>query len=235
MVEDHLYLRVFGLLYLGLMTNLLLVLTGLPLVAVLLMTDPTQTWPLVAGAVVLASPGLPAAFTVFARYSQHRDIAVARNYFGGWRRHGRRALIIGGLTVAVAVVLAVDIVWAFGHQIGAVAIPVFGTLIVLVVGTGLGWLAAATERPEQGLWGLAKAAVYLMTRRWYLTLVSLACFLVLAVITIQSPALGLGIAAAPLLYIVWANTRHTLRPILVPDGESGRATRSAVWPGRPAG
>lgn len=214
MIENHPFIKVSGILYLGLMTNLLLVLTSLPLVVLALATDPTSTWLPMALAAVLAAPGLPAAFTVFARYTDDGDVAVVRNYLHGWRRHARRSLLVGAATVTLGVVLAVDMAWAFGRHVGAVAVPVFAMLLVLVAGIGLGWMVACTERPTERLAPLARAATYLMTRRWYLTLVSLVCFVVLGAITAQSPAVGLGVTAAPLLYLVWANTRATLGPIL---------------------
>lgn len=214
MAENHLFLKVSGIAYVALMTNFLMVLTSLPLVVLLLATDPAATWPLVAAAAVLAAPSLPAAFTVFAGYSDAGDVAVVRNYFGAWRRHALRGWLLGGLTVGLCTVLAVDIAWAFGQPVGAVAIPVFATLIVLVAGIGLGGLVAVTERPELRLAALARAAIYLMAKRWYLTLLSLGAFVVLLAITAERPAVGLGVVAAPLLYLAWANTRFTLRPIL---------------------
>ncbi|TRY17890.1 DUF624 domain-containing protein [Tessaracoccus rhinocerotis] len=214
MVENHLFLKVSGVIYLALMTNFLMVATSLPLVVLLLATDPTGTWPFVAVAAVAAAPSLPATFSTFARYSDAGDVAVVRNYFRAWRRHAVRAWQIGALTVALCTVLAVDIAWAFGHEVGAVAIPVFATLIALVAGVALGGLVAVTERPELRLAALARAATFLMAKRWYLTLMSLAAFVVLLAITAERPAIGLGVVAAPLLYLVWANTRFTLRPIL---------------------
>lgn len=214
MAHNHLFWRMSTVLYLGLMTNLLLALSSLPLVILSVATDPRETWLLLAGAAVLAAPGLPAAFAVFANHADSGDSSVVGTFVRAWWRHAPRALLVGGVTVALAVILAVDIAWAYGRPVGAVAIPVLATLIVLVAAAGLGCLVAATERRDTGLPKLVGAATYLMTRRWYLTLVSLACAVVLATIVAQSPALGLGVTAAPLLYLVWTNTRFTLRPIL---------------------
>jgi len=44
--------------------------------------------------------------------------------------------------------------------------------------------------------------------------VSLTTLGVLAGIVAARPAIGFGLAAAPLLYVVWANSQFALRPVL---------------------
>lgn len=209
----HPFLKVSGVAYLGLMTNLLLVASSLPLVVLLLLTDPTVSWPLLAVAAVLAAPGLPAAFAVFSAHADGES-AVVRPFLRAWRRHALRALLLGAATVSAVVVLAVDVAWASRSQFGAVATPVAALLGGLALAASLGATVAITERPDVSLGRLLKASLYLMVRRWYLTVVSLAAAGVLVAIIAERPAIGLGVAVAPLLYVVWANTRYTLRPIL---------------------
>ena len=48
------------------------------------------------------------------------------------------------------------------------------------------------------------------------TLLSLAVLGLLQTILASRPAIALGLAAAPLLYVVWANSRFTLRAALGP-------------------
>lgn len=219
---DHPFLKISGVLYLGLMTNMLVALTSLPLLVMLMTTDPQRTWPWVAVCAALAVPALPAAFAVFTLYSDEGERSVIQPFFRAWWRHLRRSLAIGTMTVGAVTVLAVDIVWvmrhdaASGSQVGALAVPVLAILIVLCLFTGLGALVGILERPDASLFRLLKAALYLMLRRWYLALVSLACGGVFVLILAERPALGVGVVAAPLLYLVWANTRHTLKPILLP-------------------
>ena len=114
------------------------------------------------------------------------------------------------------VVLAVDARAAWGHRVGALALPVLATLIVLTVATTLLGLVTIAERPSAPLREVARACVYLAVRRWYLTAVSLLVLALLAQLLAARPAIALGLAAAPLFYVVWANSRFTLRATLDP-------------------
>ena len=59
------YTMITGVVYLALITNLLLVLACLPLVLLLITTDPARSWPLLAVAAPLCAPGVSAAFATF--------------------------------------------------------------------------------------------------------------------------------------------------------------------------
>ncbi|HEY0187605.1 MAG TPA: ferredoxin-NADPH reductase [Cellulomonas sp.] len=205
----------FGAAYLALAANLLLVAVTLPLVLLLLGTDPRSSWLLISVAAVLAGPGLGALFTLFAAYAEQGWTApVVRTFLHGWRATARRAAAIAATTSGVLVVLGVDIAAFWGRRAGAAAIPVLVVLIALVLLTAIGALALLAERPTARLRDLVRAALYLMVRRWYLSVVSVAVLSVLAALVVQAPAFGLGLAPVPAWYLVWANTRHALRPVL---------------------
>ena len=96
----------------------------------------------------------------------------------------------------------------------AVAVPVLVTLAVLVVSTATLALVGVVERPRARVRDLLRAGLYLAVRRWYLTAVSLFVLGLLVALVAARPAVGLGLAAAPLLYVVWANSRYALSPAL---------------------
>ena len=50
LISHDTWASIIGMLYLGLIVNLLLVIACLPLVALLITTDPVRSWPLLAGA-----------------------------------------------------------------------------------------------------------------------------------------------------------------------------------------
>ncbi len=210
---------VFDMVYLGLMTNALLVLGCLPLVAGVLVTDPAKSWPLLAVVAPLCAPGLCAVFAVLAQYSAHRSTTVVATFFQSWRATWRRAMTLGALASAAVVVLGVDIRAAWGHQAGAVAIPVLAVALVLVAAASLLALVALAERPTVRLRDVLRVSVYLAVRRWYLTALSLLVLTVLDTLVVTRPAIGLGLAATPLLYVVWANSRYALRIVLEPPRE----------------
>lgn len=213
-ITHETYGQVFGTVYLALMTNLLLVVSGLPFVLTLVSTDPVRAWPVLAVLAPLAAPGVTAAFCVYRAFSAEGTVRVARTFVRAWRATFRRAFTVGAMVSAALVVLGVDVRATWTTTVGAVAIPVFVGLGVLAFAVGVVGLVAVAERPDARLRDLLKASLYLAVRRWYLTAVSLTTLGVLAGIVAARPAIGFGLAAAPLLYVVWANSQFALRPVL---------------------
>lgn len=207
---------VFDMVYVALMTNLLLVVSCLPLVAGLVATDPARSWPLLALTAPLCAPGVCAAFAVLSAFSGKGDNAVARTFAAAWRASLRRATELGAAATASLVILGVDARAAWGHPVGAAAIPMLATAMVLIAATSLLTLVVIAERPKVRLRDALRACLYLALRRWYLTAFSLAVLALFETLVASRPAIAFGLAAAPLLYVVWANSRFTLREALGP-------------------
>ncbi|MGN9911501.1 hypothetical protein ACTMTJ_28460 [Phytohabitans sp. LJ34] len=207
---------VFDGIQVALVSNMLLVVGGLPLVLLAFTTDSARSWPLYALAAPLCAPGLCGVFAVMSGGLSQPAGGPPRVFWRTWRATARPAMLWAAGATAALVVLGVDARWAWGHRIGALALPVLAMLAVLTVATALLGLVAIAERPTARLRDVARACLYLSVRRWYLTAVSLLVLALLAQFVAARPALGLGFAAAPLLYVVWANTRWSLRPALDP-------------------
>ncbi|GLY02660.1 hypothetical protein [Actinoplanes sp. NBRC 101535] len=205
---------IFDTVYAGLMTNALLVLACLPVVALLITTDPGRSWPLLVLAAPLCAPALCAAFTVLSAFTAERSSAVVRTFITGWRATAKPALAAGGLTTAGSVVLGVDAVWAWGRPVGAVVLPLIVVMMTLLAATGLLTLVVIAERPAVRLRDAAAVAVHLAVRRWYLTAFSLLVVALFWSLLAARPALALGVAASPLLYVIWANSRFSIAPLL---------------------
>ncbi|GAA3288730.1 hypothetical protein Dvina_39255 [Dactylosporangium vinaceum] len=210
----------FDVVYLALAGNLLFVLGAAPVLAVALVTDTSRSWPLVALAAPLAAPGLCGLFAVFAGYRAGRSTAVVATFARAWRASLRRAVQLGAAAAGALVVLGVDARAAWGRPVGAVAIPVLATGMLVVVAAALLGLAALAERPAARLRDVARVSAYLGIRAWPLTLLSLTVLALLLTLFTARPAIALGLAAAPLLYVVWANSRFALRAALEPQGET---------------
>lgn len=200
--------------YRALLANLLLVLGNLPFTVVLVATDLGRTWPLLVALAPLSFPTLVGVCAVFAE----KDEGLLRTFASAWRRTLGKALVLGALLTVLATVLVVDVRMLFGTTAGAVAIPVLAVGLALVAVTGPHAVVALAQAPDARLRDLLLWSAYLGLRRWYLTAVSLVVLALLAGFVASRPALGLGLAAAPLLYAVWANCRFALRPALVPPG-----------------
>ncbi len=213
------FARVSGTMYLGLALNVLLALGCAPLVLLTLLTRPGDAWLVWIAAAVFAVPSLYAAFSVFVSHTDEADPAVVKPFFRAWARGWRRAMPVGGAGVLLTSILVVDVVYfmaadaAAGTALGAAATPFLVVMAALAAATTLGVLVALVDRPDLPVRSVAKAAVYLMVRRWYLTAFSAVCAGIFVAAMGASPALAMGILASPLLFVVWANTRRTMRPL----------------------
>lgn len=203
----------FGLVYLMLVVNLLLVAACVPLVALAVTTDPARSWPLLAAAAAVAAPGAAAAFRAFGEHSRGGD-GPARAFARGYRDCWRHALAVGALTAGALTVLLVDVRALASAAVGVLVIPLLAVLCPLVLGLGIVSLAVVAEAPQARLRDVLRASAYLAVRRWYLTATSLVAGGVQVALFTQAPALALGLTAAPVLYVAWANSRYTLRPVL---------------------
>jgi uncharacterized membrane protein YesL len=199
----------FEVVYLGLMTNLLLVVAGLPLVIGLLVGDPGRSWPVLALVAPVCAPGLCAAFAVLAEFTAEGSAEVVRTFVRAWRATFRRAVALGAVTSAGLVVLGVDLRAAWGRPVGALAVPILVVGMVLLVAAALPAAALIADTPSVRLRDALRAGLYLAVRRWYLTLLSLAVLALFEALLASRPAIALGLAATPLLYVVWANSRFT--------------------------
>lgn len=212
------YRAVFDGVYVALVTNLLLLAGCAPMVVAMLTTGTARAWPLYALLAPLCAPGVCGVFAVMAEFSAGRADAVLATYVRAWRASARRALLWGAAASAALVVLGVDARAAWGQRVGALVLPVLAVLVVLTVATTLLGLVTIAERPAARLRDVARACAYLAVRRWPLTAASLLVLALLAQLVALRPALALGLAAAPMLYVVWANSRFSLRAALDPPG-----------------
>ncbi|MWV51281.1 DUF624 domain-containing protein [Rathayibacter sp. VKM Ac-2803] len=215
-IPNGLYASLFGVVYLILMTDALLLIACLPLVILLVTTDPMLSWPMIAAAVPLCAPALAGACAVFSAHGRG-ETAVVRTFWRAWRRGWRRPLLLLTGATAVVVLVLVDVRFLAPTQIGVVVIPFLAVIGLLVIGALPVALVALADAPGSTLLQAGKAAVYLALRRWHLTAVSILVLAFQAYLFTLSPALAIGVSAAPALYLVWANARFTLRAALPAD------------------
>ncbi|MBE1874728.1 DUF624 domain-containing protein [Myceligenerans pegani] len=211
LIGPETYEMIFGTLYTGLATNMLLVIACLPTAFLLVATDIAGTWPALVVTAPLAGPALAAAFAVFGEFSAGGTTTPVRTFARVWRRHLRRGLALGALATGVSVVLVVDIAFFWGRPAGAVVIPVLATLTAGTVVTAFLALTLTPEQPGARLRDLLRAGLFLGARRWYLSAGIVLVLALLASIVTTRPAVGLGFAAAPLLFAAWGAARFALR------------------------
>lgn len=212
-ISHEAWATILGVVYLGLMGNFLVLVAALPLVVLLMTTDPALSWPLLALAAPLAAPALTAAFTAFREFGRG-DAQVVRVFLRGWRATWRKAMLVGVIGSAAVVVLLVDVRAVAAMAAAVVVVPVLALLTLITVATTVVALVAIAEAPTARMRDIVKAALYLSVRRWYLTALSFAVLGVQFALFTTMPAIAIGLTCAPALYVVWANSRYTLRPVL---------------------
>lgn len=219
-ISHDTWATILGVVYLGLMANLLVLIAAAPLVVLLITTDPALSWPLLALAAPLAAPALTGAFTAFREFGRGEP-QVVRSFLRGWKATWRKGMLIGAAAAASVVVLLVDVRAVAALPASVVVVPVLALLAVIAVATALVALVALAEAPQARLRDILKAALYLSVRRWYLTVLSFAVLGVQSALFTTMPAIAIGLTCAPALYVACANSRYTLRPVL--DLEEVRA------------
>ncbi len=215
-ISHDTYASVFSTVYLGLMVNVLLLVGCAPLLFLLLTTDPALSWPLLLIALPLCAPALAGALTAFRAHGLGES-RVVRAFWAGWRRTAAKALLIGAIVALALAVVLVDVRAVSAASWSVVVVPLCATVALLVVATAPIALTALAEAPGTPLRVLLSTAAVLAVRRWYLSAVTLLVLAGQAVLFTTSPALALGLTAAPALYLVWANARFSLRPVLPAD------------------
>jgi hypothetical protein len=59
-----------------------------------------------------------------------------------------------------------------------------------------------------------KASLYLAVQRWYLSLAMLVLLGIIASAAVLQPVLGVALAPAPLLFVVWSNASYAYSTVL---------------------
>ncbi len=216
--------------YMVLMTNVIVALIAMPAVLLFITTDTADTWHAMLLIAPFAAPVTLAAFRVIAEFTTDTSAPVVRTFFRSVRTDFRRAILVGLVSTAAGVILVVDIGVVWGTRFGALAIPVFAMLIVVLAATTMTVLVALSVEPEARLLVTFRVALVLSIRSWYLSALSLTTVAIFASFVIAQPVLGLGFACTPALYIVWANARFSLRAVL-PDpvvDQAGHASSHAM-------
>ncbi|GGO66573.1 hypothetical protein GCM10010910_26330 [Microbacterium nanhaiense] len=214
-IPHSVYSTLFGVVHLALGINVSLALVALPFLVLLVTTDPSLSWPLLALAAVPAGMGIAAAFGTFREHADGEP-SVFRTFFRQLARHWKASLALSSLVVAIVVVAAVDVFVLVPTGPGAIVAPLLVTVALLAVATGIVGFVAITEDPRARFRDVVRVSLLIAVRRWPFTLASFAVIGVQAAVITQAPALGIGLTSAACLYVVWAGSRYSLRPALRP-------------------
>lgn len=207
---------VFGFVYTFLAGNVLMALANAPLVLCLaLVADPIAAWPFFLALSVTIPPSLAGLFASFQALNDDRAAArPVASFLRGYRRGFRRAAVLGLAAVAALLFLGVDLVIVQSMPAAAVLVPVIVVAAALTASVAVLAIAGVVLLPEAGLKGLLKASIYLAVQRWYLSLATLVLLGIIAAAALVQPVLGVALAPAPLLFVVWSNAAYAFHTVL---------------------
>lgn len=209
-IPHSIYSTAFNVAYLALGVNAMLAIMSLPFLVLLVTTDPSLSWPLLAASAALTGPGIAGAFATFRAHAEG-DGDVIRAFLRGVRRTWKRALVISAVTSAVVTVALVDVFVLVPTGIGVLLVPLLAVVAILTLATAAVSLVAITQADDTRLLVLVRASLFLAVRRWPLTFASFAIVAVQAAVLTAAPAIAIGLSAAACLYVVWAGGRYTLQ------------------------
>jgi uncharacterized membrane protein YesL len=199
------YERGFRGLWTGLVVNLLTAVACSPLLLALgLVADPRASLPFFAVLSCVCGPALLGAFGSFAA-----DDRPARAFLVAYRRGLSRGLVLWALGAGLLAVLGVNVVGALSGDVAFARplLPMFVVLAVLVVAV----LPYAFVVPQDvALAAALRLAAVVAVRRWYLSALNVVVLAVLVAVLLAKPGIGVLVACAPLLYVVWSNARYAL-------------------------
>lgn len=226
------YEKIFGAAYVALMTNLWLTVATAPLLAALaIVRNPLASWPFFAALSCLCAPALAGAFACFAGLGGG-STEVLRPFWTTYRRVVARAIAVWAAGAAVVSLLVVDAVVVARWPWGPALVPFFVTAAAMMVTLVVAVLVLLVELPRERagrLRDLARSCVYLTARVWYLAAVNVVVLGLAVTIVLVKPVAGLLVACAPLLYVVWANTRYMVAPLLREESHAEKVVN--VQPG----
>ena len=201
---------IFGFIYTFLAGNVLLAAANAPVVLCLaLVADPAAAWPFFLALSVTVAPSLAGIFAAFRALNDDGGaVKPVAAFLRGYKRSFRRAAPIGLAAVGALVFLGVDLVIVQAMPAAAVLVPLIVVAAAVTVSLAVTAIAGVVLLREATLDGILKASLYLSIRRWYLSLAMLVLLGIIVSAAVLQPVMGVALAPAPLLFVVWSNASY---------------------------
>jgi len=218
---------IFGFVYTFLAGNVMLALANAPLVLCLaVVADPVAAWPFFLALSVTVPPSLAGLFAAFrALNDDGGTVKPVAAYLGGYKRGFRRAAPTGLAAVALLLFLGVDLTIVQTMPAAALLVPLIVVAAAVTVSLAVTVVAGVVLLPEATLKSLAKASMYLCVQRWYMSLAVVALLGIIGAAALTQPVLGVALAPAPLLFVVWSNAAYAFQAALRDGRRTGKVTR----------
>jgi uncharacterized membrane protein YesL len=173
-------------------------------------------WPFFLLLSVTVAPSLAAAFAAFQSLKEAKGPAVrpVAPFLLGYRRSFRRAAPAGLAAVATVGFLGVDLAIVQVMPAAAVLVPLIAVALTAVVCVAVTVLAGMVLLPRARTRAILKASLFLAVQRWYLSLAALVLLGIIVAAVLVQPVIGVALAPAPLLFVVWSNAAFAFQAAL---------------------
>lgn len=213
---------IFGFIYTFLAGNALLAVANAPLVLSLsLVANPAAAWPFFLALSVTLAPSLAGIFAAFKALNDDGGaVKPVAAFLQGYKRSFAKAAVLGVGAVALLMFLGVDL--ALVHNLGvdvqgiALLVPLIVVAAAVTVSLAVTAIAGVVLLPEARLKSILKASLYLVVQRWYLSLAMLILLGIIVSAAVLQPVLGIALAPAPLLFVIWSNASYAFHAALRP-------------------
>ncbi|WP_314323325.1 DUF624 domain-containing protein [Paenarthrobacter ilicis] len=209
---------IFGFIYTFLAGNVLMALANAPLVLSLaLVADPAAAWPFFLALSVTVAPSLAGIFAAFKALNDDGGaVKPVAAFLRGYKRSFGKAALLGVGAVALLMFLGVDLAVVQNQAIpgAAVLVPLIVVAAAVTVGLTVTAIAGVVLLPEAKLKNLLKASLYLVVQRWYLSAAMLILLGIIVSAAVMQPVLGVALAPAPLLFVIWSNAQYAFHAVL---------------------
>ncbi|MBM7794528.1 DUF624 domain-containing protein [Paenarthrobacter ilicis] len=209
---------IFGFIYTFLAGNVLMALANAPLVLSLaLVADPAAAWPFFLALSVTVAPSLAGIFAAFKALNDDGGaVKPVAAFLRGYKRSFGKAALLGVGAVALLMFLGVDLAVVQNQAIpgAAVLVPLIVVAAAVTVSLTVTAIAGVVLLPEAKLKSVLKASLYLVVQRWYLSAAMLILLGIIVSAAVMQPVLGVALAPAPLLFVIWSNAQYAFHAVL---------------------
>lgn len=211
---------IFGFIYTFLAGNALLAVANAPLVLSLsLVADPAAAWPFFLALSVTIAPSLAGIFAAFkALNDDGAAVKPVAAFLRGYKRSFAKAAVLGVGAVAVLLFLGVDLAVVQNNVQSlpgaALLVPVIVVAAAVTMSLAVTAIAGVVLLPEAKLKSILKASLYLVAQRWYLSVAMLILLGIIVSASVMQPVLGIALAPAPLLFVIWSNAAYAFHAVL---------------------
>ena len=211
---------IFGFIYTFLAGNALLAVANAPLVLSLsLVADPAAAWPFFLALSVTIAPSLAGIFAAFKALNDDGGaVKPVAAFLRGYKRSFAKSAVLGVGAVAILMFLGVDLAVIQNNAStlpgAALLVPLIVVAAAVTVTLSVTAIAGVVLLPEAKLKSILKASLYLVAQRWYLSLAMLILLGIIASAAVMQPVLGVALAPAPLLFVIWSNASYAFHSVL---------------------